>query len=673
MIPDEPYVPTGSAPVSLSLAEANAIVLVLDGQGTVIYLNPFGLEFFGYQAEEIVGRHAVGTIVPPKDRSGSDLAVMIDDLLHSPEDYARQINENRRKNGERVWVVWANRAFRDPDGSIVRILSVGNDITDRKAFESFLEDARVRLTATIQRQNRRLQNTNQKLKDQIAERKRTQQQLKESRDRYRLLSQAPTEGILFHNSGIIIDVNDAFAELVECPRDQLIGMDVIRHFVAPEDRDRVRRRVQNNDQRGYEITGCSTTGHTFPAELRASPGEIAGQPCRVVTVRDISWRKKTERKLIQSQKMEAVGTLAGGIAHDFNNMLAGIQGNIEIIRHQLSSGSPHRHRLDTISQIVERGAKLTGQLLGYARGGQTDVREVDLNALIADTLDMFGRTQRQIVIQTRTSPDTPMVRGDPTQIEQVLLNLMINAVHAMPKGGHLFVETTAVFLSEGESPVYEVIPGRYAMLSVRDNGTGMDRQTQKQIFDPFFTTKERGQGTGLGLASTYGIVKNHKGYVEVYSEPGVGSQFNILLPASASQSPSPAAPDSEVLMGIETIMLVDDDPDFLDVGREMLKMLGYTVISATNSEETLRRFAAHSGAIDLLIIDMIMPGPPVDETIRGLRAIDASIPVLLSSGYSQDAEPVRQPLKICDGFIQKPFRLVSLSQKIRAMLRTSKR
>ena len=668
MTPDELSAATGLDTTALSLAEANAIVLLLDGQGKVAFLNPFGLEFFGYRDDEIVGRHAVGTIVPQTDRSGSDLGAMIADLLRNPDAYARQINENRRKNGQRVWVVWSNRAFRGPDGNVTRILCVGNDITDRKAFESLLKETRVRLNTTIQDQNRRLEEANRKLKAEVAEKSDAQKALQESRNRYRLLSQAPTEGILFHDNGIIIEVNDAFADLVECPRERLIGMDVISHFVAPENRERVRKRIQNNDLRGYEIMGRSATGRIFPAELRARPGELSGQSCRVVTVRDISHRKKTERKLIQSQKMEAVGTLAGGIAHDFNNMLAGIQGNVEIIRHRLDPQSPHRKRLDTISQIVERGAKLTGQLLGYARGGQTDVREIDLSGLIQDTLEMFGRAQRQIRIQTRLSLETPTVKGDPTQIEQILLNLMINAVHAMPDGGQLFIETTATILSEGESPVYEVVPGCYAMLSVRDTGLGMDRDTQKQIFDPFFTTKERDQGTGLGLASTYGIVKNHKGYIEVYSEPGVGSQFNILLPAADRGVQTEAAAEPATLMGTETILIVDDDPDFLEAGREMLKMLGYTVISAASNEEAILHFSSHDGIIGLAIIDMIMPGPPVNATIQQLRKIDGTVPLLLSSGYGQDAEIVRRPLAACDGFIQKPFRLVSLSRKLRALL-----
>jgi len=650
---------------SISLEDANSIVLILDGQGRVHFLNRFGLEFFGYRRSEIFGRPAVGTIIPEKDRSGGDLKVMIDDLLRSPDDHARQINENLRKDGQRVWVVWSNRAFRDENGKVSGILCVGNDITDRKAFESFLEQDRVKLTARVQEQNAWLKEANEKLKTEIAQREEVQRELQESRNRYRQLSEASTEGILFHDNGIIIEVNDAFAELVEFPCQRLIGMNVIENFVAFEDWERVRHRIDSDNPLPYEIMARSITGRTFPVELRGRTGEFAGRRCRVVSVRDITHRKKTERKLIQSQKMEAVGTLASGIAHDFNNMLAGIQGNVEIVRRQLSDGDPQRKRMDIICQIVERGARLTGQLLGYARGGQVEVREINLNRLIEGTLEMFGRTQRQIVIETHTDPDTPNIKGDPTQIEQVLLNLMINAVHAMPEGGQLFIETAPTRLSRNESRVYEIVPGRYAMLSVRDTGKGMDRKTQKQIFEPFFTTKERGEGTGLGLASTYGIVKAHKGYIEVYSEPEEGSQFNVLLPASDSTEGLEVAAEPVVQTGTETLMIVDDEPDFLDVGREMLEMLGYTVIAAAGSEEAVEQFSSEPGAVRLVILDMIMPGPPIDDTIRRLREIDGSIPVLLASGYSQDAEAVRRSLKACNGFIQKPFRMVSLSRKIR--------
>jgi signal transduction histidine kinase/ActR/RegA family two-component response regulator len=415
----------------------------------------------------------------------------------------------------------------------------------------------------------------------------------------------------------------------------------------------------------------SATGRIFPVELRTRPGEMAGRSCRVVTVRDITHRKKTERQLIQSQKMEAVGTLAGGIAHDFNNLLAGIQGNVELLRHRLPDQSPLQKRLGIISQIIQRGAKLSGQLLGYARGGQEQMRELDLNRLVEETIDMFGHTQRQIDLHTRLNADTPLIKGDRTQIEQVLLNLMINAVQAMPAGGDLFVETCPIELNDHENREYEIIPGSYAMLTVRDTGHGMDRETQRLVFEPFFTTKAHGEGTGLGLASTYGIVKNHKGYIEVYSETDVGTQFNVLLPKADSAETPLSIEGAEPETGTGTILVIDDEPEFLDVGRELLTMLGYTVIAATGSEAALARCVEAGGEIDIAMVDVVMPGPPVENTVRDLRKIDPTLRILLTSGYSRRSKMVQDALAVGDGFIQKPFRLVSLSRAIKAMLTAS--
>lgn len=654
-----------------SLADANCIVLRLDGKGRIISLNPFGLNFFGYREPEILGKPAVGTIIPERDATGNNLKAMIDELLRRPDDYSHQINENRRKNGDRIWVVWSNRAFRDETGKVNELLCVGNDISDRKAFEAVLEEARLQLTATVQEQNTRLQEANIRLRKEAEQRKETQQALEESRDRYRLFSKASTEGILFHDNGVLIEFNDAFADLVECPRDQLIGVDIFSQFVSTGDRRQVQQIITSSDDRIHEISVRTATGRTFPAELRSRSGELAGRPCRVVTVRDITHRKKTERQLIQSQKMEAVGTLAGGIAHDFNNMLAGIQGNVEIIRHQISPQSSHQKRLSIINEIVQRGAKLSGQLLGYARGGQTELCEIDLNGLVEDTLEMFGHAHGQMSIETRLSQDTPSVSGDRTQIEQVLLNLIINAVHAMPTGGHLVIETHATILGAKEKRDYEIIPGRYAMFSVQDTGHGMDQETQKQIFEPFFTTKAQGQGTGLGLASTYGIVKNHKGYIEVFSKPATGSKFNVLLPASDSTGATVGIHDAMTEKGSETILVVDDEPDFLDVCRELLILLGYAVITAVDSDEAITRFEEQVGKVKLVIVDMIMPGAAVDGTIRRFKEIDPTVPVLLASGYSQNGEAARKLMQVCNGFIQKPFRLASLSKKIRELMGTA--
>ncbi|WP_054694127.1 ATP-binding protein [Desulfosarcina cetonica] len=364
--------------------------------------------------------------------------------------------------------------------------------------------------------------------------------------------------------------------------------------------------------------------------------------------------------------MAAIGTLSSGIAHDFKNMLAGIQGNVEILRHQLAPHSPHQKRLDIISQIVQRGTKLSGQLLGYARGGQTDISPIDLSHLVAESLEMFGHANRNIGIETHLNPDTPVINGDRNQIEQVLLNLLINAVQAMPTGGRLFIETKATDILDRASREYNVVPGRYAKLSVRDTGHGMDRETQRQIFEPFFTTKPESQGTGLGLASTYGIIKNHKGYIDVSSQPGKGSCFSLLLPAArAATLPKAVAPTPERRDTSDTILLIDDEPDFLDVGREMLLLLGYQVITATHVDEALARLKEANGRLYTVILDMVMPGPGVETTLSRIVRIAPTVPLLLSSGFNRESESIRQLLTRCHGFIPKPYRLAELSKAIR--------
>jgi two-component system cell cycle sensor histidine kinase/response regulator CckA len=649
-----------------SLADVNCIVLRLDGNGRVIFLNPYGLNLFGFQESEILGRSAIGTIVPEKDRAGTDLVAKVDAMLGQPEDHARQLIETAKKNGERVWVAWSNRGFRNAAGQVMEILSVGHDITDRETLKRLLEGSRVEQTTTLQQQNARLKESNALLRREVEKFKEACEALKENHDQYQLFSKAGTEGILFHENGIAIAANHAFADLFQCPREEIPGMDIIGNFVSPDDIDRVRRKIASNDEQIYTITARSTNGRTFPVEVRSKPEKLAGRSCRVASVRDISHRKQTERQLIQSQKMEAIGTLASGIAHDFNNMLAGIQGNVEVMRNQLPPDSPHQKGLHLINQIVERGAKLSGQLLGYARGGQKEIKEIDLNRMVEDALDMFGNTNRQIHVSTRLHQDTPRVKGDRIQIEQVLLNLMINAAQAMPAGGKVIIETGVAVLDGNEDRGYEITPGTYALLAVSDTGSGMDRAIQKLIFEPFFTTKAKGQGTGLGLASTYGIVKNHKGYIDVQSEPGTGSRFSVLLPAANGKGKPPLANKPEKKSS-KTILMIDDEPDFLDLGHQMLNLLGYRPVTAGNCSEAMDRFNELDGTIDLVIIDMIMPGSNVDETIRRFREIDPSVPVLLSSGHSQSSEAGRSLMQICDGFIQKPFRLATLSKEIEAL------
>ncbi|MBN2515459.1 MAG: response regulator [Deltaproteobacteria bacterium] len=380
-------------------------------------------------------------------------------------------------------------------------------------------------------------------------------------------------------------------------------------------------------------------------------------------------RKELEGKLEQAQKMKALGTLAGGIAHDFNNLLMGIQGNASLILMDIDSSHPHFEKIKNTEQYVMRGAELTRQLLGFARGGKYEVKSTDLNKLIQKSSEMFGRTKKEITIYTNYQDDIWSVNVDRGQIEQVLLNLFVNAWQAMPGGGNLNILTENVSLDTEQMNEDGIKPGRYVKVSVTDTGIGMDVETQKKIFDPFFTTKEMSRGTGLGLASAYGIIKNHDGFIEVSSEAGKGSTFSLYLPASHDEIVALQEPSyHKALKGTETILLIDDEEMIIHVASGMLQKLGYEVISATSGGKAIDIYKIKKNEIDMVILDMVMPGMSGGKTYDVLKEINPNVKVLLSSGYSMSGEAVKILDRGCDGFIQKPFDIKQISRKIRDIL-----
>jgi PAS domain S-box-containing protein len=390
----------------------------------------------------------------------------------------------------------------------------------------------------------------------------------------------------------------------------------------------------------------------------------------LVLIEDISERKRLEAQFHKAQKMEAVGTLAGGIAHDFNNLLMSIQGYAALMLLKMDSVHPHFQKLKMIEAQVEKASKLTDQLLGFARGGKYQVGPVDFNKLVAKTTEMFGKTKREISIHTKLSEERLIIDGDPYQVEQVLLNLYVNAWQAMPGGGALYIETNAVFIGASEAAMHEIQPGRFARVSVRDTGVGMDQETQARIFEPFFTTKEMGRGTGLGLASVYGIVKNHQGAIEVESEPGKGSTFHIYFPFSKKALKKEKLTRSQIIKGKETIMLIDDEEMILDVGSALLTSLGYTVITADSGKKAVDIYRDKGDTINLVVLDMVMPGMGSGATYDILKKINPNIKVILSSGYSRGKESDEIIARGVNDFIKKPFNLETLSQKIRKVLDT---
>ncbi|MBA7551511.1 Sensor kinase CckA [subsurface metagenome] len=312
--------------------------------------------------------------------------------------------------------------------------------------------------------------------------------------------------------------------------------------------------------------------------------------------------------------------------------------------------------------------ELTKQLLGFARGGKYELKPTDLNDLIKRTSRMFGRTKKEIKIYRKYQKDLWTVESDQGQIEQVLLNLYLNTWQAMPEGGELHLQSENITLYEDYFKSFTIEPGRYAKISVTDTGEGMDEVTQKRIFDPFFTTKDMGRGTGLGLASVYGIIKNHGGIINVYSEKGEGTTFNIYLPASEKKVTEKKQVAEKLLKGTERVLLVDDEDIIINVGSQMLKKLGYEILTAGNGKEAIELYRANKDRVDMVILDIIMPDMGGGEAYDKLKRINPGIKVLLSSGYSIEGRATEILEQGCNGFIQKPFNMEQLSQKIREIL-----
>ncbi len=376
--------------------------------------------------------------------------------------------------------------------------------------------------------------------------------------------------------------------------------------------------------------------------------------------------QRQQELLLQAQKMEAIGSLAGGIAHDFNNLLMGIQGRASLMLVDSAAAHPHYEHLMAIADHVRSASELTRQLLGLARGGKYETIPSDMNELIRRSVELFGRTHKEITLFTVLEPRLLTVEIDRVQIEQTLLNLLLNAWQAMPRGGQITVDSQNVEIGEGDAAAFQVAAGRFVRVGVSDLGVGMDEATRSRIFDPFFTTKEMGRG--LGLPSAYGIVRNHGGTITVQSKRGSGSTFHIFLPATAKAIGTVAEPPAAIAGGKETILLIDDEEMILEVAQQMLATLGYSVRTACGGPRALDIFRKDHERIDLVILDMIMPQMSGGKVFGLLREIDPRARVLLSSGYSIDSQAKEIMGQGCRGFIQKPFSIEDLALKIREIL-----
>jgi CheY-like chemotaxis protein len=356
------------------------------------------------------------------------------------------------------------------------------------------------------------------------------------------------------------------------------------------------------------------------------------------------------------------------VAHDFNNLLMGIQGNVSVLLLDCKPDTELYDNLQSIQQCVESGAKLTQQLLGFARGGKYVVEPTDLNSIVRSTSQLFGRTRKEIVIFENFEEDIWAVNVDQKQIEQVFLNIYINAWQAMPEGGELYLRTENIVLDGQRGKFFHTIPGKYVKISIKDTGAGMDEATMQRIFEPFFTTKEIGTGTGLGLASAFGIIKNHNGYIDVKSRPGQGAMFTIYLPATDAAITVAEKKTVELVPGTETILLVDDERSILEACAAMLKRLGYKVLVARGGNEAIEMYRKHKAQVDLVILDIIMPDLSGGEVFDRLLDMNPDVKVLLSSGYSIEDQAAEIIGRGCDGFIQKPFQIDQLHRNIREIM-----
>ncbi len=496
------------------------------------------------------------------------------------------------------------------------------------------------------------------------------------RQHFRVVLNSMNEGIVeISGDGRIVYANPAAVGLSGLPGEKLLASKFAEVF-QERDRDKINGLLDSVSSPA-DLPAPGATSDKVIVEINNRQLEISISPLwndtnkAIALIVDITEKKRFELQLLEAQRLESIGTLAAGVAHDFNNLLMGIQGNTSIILMEVDETHPYHERLQMIQNQVERAKQLTNQLLGYARKGKYKVQVFKLNPLIEATAETFGRTRKDITIHLNLAPGLLEVEADLGQIEQVLMNLFLNASDAMPRGGDLHIETKNVSHKDIISALYNPKPGKYVALKVSDTGIGMDKDTQKRIFEPFFSTKEMGRGTGLGLASVYGTVKSHGGYIEVESQEQKGTTFRIYLPASNETSKRPAPPKKRAKRlnkGTGVVLLVDDEADILNVGRDLLTALGYEVLEAHSGQEALQIYSESHERVVLVILDIIMPQMGGHETFEGLKAINPSVKVLLSSGYSIEGEVSRILDRGAKGFIQKPFTLEGLEEIIQAIL-----
>jgi len=511
------------------------------------------------------------------------------------------------------------------------------------------------------------------------ERRRAEDALRRSESIFRLLfSQNPLPTWVIDQETLgFIQVNEATEKQYGYTAEEFKKLNTF-DILAPEEAERLREHFRHSPMPGRHVGHWkhrTKDGHTIEVEISSHEFLYGERRVRLVVAQDISERHLLEEQLRQAQKMEAVGRLAGGVAHDFNNLLMVIKGHTDLLQHGSQNPSQVMRKIEQIDRAADRATSLTRQLLAFSRMQVLQPRVMNLNTVVEEMGRLLPRLiGEDIELLIRPSADLGSIRADASQMEQIIMNLAVNARDAMPSGGRLRIETFNADLDDSYTIAHPIVrSGRYVLLAVTDTGTGMDPETQAHIFEPFFTTKEQGKGTGLGLATVYGVVKQSGGFIWVYSELGKGTSFKIYLPRVDQPVEDSGAPKSsaEAPRGTETILLSEDESDVREVAREFLESGGYTVIEASNGAEALRLAAAHKGKIDLLVTDMVMPGMTGPELAGRLQKDRVNLCVIYMSGYSEQAAVEAAQSQVLTRLLTKPFSRTAFLRMVREVLGTA--